>query len=164
MPLQINHVTCVASAAPKKTIDNHILIFSWYVTLLGSGEGEAFAAISAESRMQGTVRRVTIASALSNAEGALGTWAMSLQGFLAEVCVLCVPSATLVFGRPLERFGERSSSADVPADLSLGQSVSHLEPELLTLLLCVPRSQVNDLHNWSQVLRRLYEYHPLVLI
>ena len=38
--------------------------------------------------MQGTVRRVTTASALSNAEGTLGTWAMSLQGFLAEVGVL----------------------------------------------------------------------------
>lgn len=43
------------------------------------------AAVSSESRMQGTVRRVAMASALANAEGALGAWAMGLPGFLAEV-------------------------------------------------------------------------------
>ena len=68
-----------------KTIDKDD--FPWYLLLFDSGEGEALAVISSESRMQGTVRRVTMASALSNAEGTLGAWAMSLQGFLAEVCV-----------------------------------------------------------------------------
>lgn len=50
-----------------------------------SAEGEVLAAISAESRMQGTIRRVATAAALANAEGGLGSWAMSRQGFLAEV-------------------------------------------------------------------------------
>lgn len=35
--------------------------------------------------MQGAVRRVTTTAALTNAEGPLGAWAMSLHGFLAEV-------------------------------------------------------------------------------
>lgn len=50
-----------------------------------TADGAVRAAISSESRMQGTVRRVTTASALANAEGALGGWAMGLAGFLAEV-------------------------------------------------------------------------------
>lgn len=48
-------------------------------------KGEVLIAISAESRMQGTIRRVATATALANAEGGLGSWAMSRQGFLGEV-------------------------------------------------------------------------------
>lgn len=48
-------------------------------------EGDALAAITSESRMQGAVRRVTTTAALANAEGQLGAWAMGLHGFLAEV-------------------------------------------------------------------------------
>ncbi|CAM9409161.1 unnamed protein product [Ascophyllum nodosum] len=51
-------------------------------------EGEALAAISTESRMQGTIRRVATTTALANAEGALGSWAMGLPGFLAEAMTL----------------------------------------------------------------------------
>ncbi|CAN0272825.1 unnamed protein product, partial [Ectocarpus sp. 8 AP-2014] len=51
-------------------------------------DGDVLAAISSESRMQGAIRRVTIATALANAEGPLGAWAMSLHGFLAEAMTL----------------------------------------------------------------------------
>ncbi|CAM9199761.1 unnamed protein product [Laminaria digitata] len=74
------------------------------------GEGEAFAAISSESRMQGTVRRVTLASALSNAEGTLGTWAMSLQGFLAEAMTLAASGDPIGQEAAAESFCSAASS------------------------------------------------------
>lgn len=47
--------------------------------------------ISSESRRQGTIRRVATATALAIAEEALGSWAMTLPGFLAEVLGSHVP-------------------------------------------------------------------------
>ena len=41
--------------------------------------------------MQGTIRRVATTTALANAEGALGSWAMGLPGFLAEVVAVNTP-------------------------------------------------------------------------
>lgn len=61
------------------------LVLPLFLALSFTADGAVRAAISSESRMQGTVRRVTTAAALANAEGALGGWAMGLAGFLAEV-------------------------------------------------------------------------------
>lgn len=61
------------------------LFFCVFVCYVVPAEGEVAGVLAAESRMQGTIRRVATAAALANAEGGLGSWAMSRQGFLGEV-------------------------------------------------------------------------------
>jgi hypothetical protein len=53
-----------------------------------AGEHAAIPGIKSESRLHGTQRRVSVATAVANADPDVGTWALSLNGCIAEVMTL----------------------------------------------------------------------------
>eukprot|EP00953_Heterococcus_sp_UTEX-ZZ885_P039427 20210-Heterococcus_DN1.PRE.2 len=53
-----------------------------------AGEHAAVPGLKSESRLHGTQRRVSVATAVANADPDVGTWALSLNGCIAEVMTL----------------------------------------------------------------------------
>jgi hypothetical protein len=53
-----------------------------------AGEHATAPGIKSESRLHGTQRRVSVATAVANADPDVGTWALSLNGCIAEVMTL----------------------------------------------------------------------------